>query len=111
MEYERLKQLADELEAEKKRLEAEQKALKAAKKNNSKISLPKMPSLSLPDININIGVPSKKGKTEQIAEPKEFVEAEYIEITDQYDPMDLNRDGVVDEKDVDLLKELLNSKN
>ncbi len=96
-----------DVDEEYERLKTSLNKYKEEKANKKKITLPKV---ELPPININL--PSiGKPKTQQIpakAKKQAYIDADYVEIIEQeelsneieYDPLDLNRDGVVDEKDL-----------
>ena len=98
-EYERLKYehtaVMSVLEQEKL-LSTENKGLKGV--------LNKLPQVNMPAL----GLQAKKGLPQLGNKLTRNLHGEYVDIVDmdaQYDPMDLNHDGVVDEKDLELMKQ------
>lgn len=98
LEYERLKQCLYYYEQEKE--------TESGAKLIDKIK-PAMPKIPAPHVNINLPQFGKKAKT-PLSSQEKFADADYTPAgQNAYDSMDLNHDGVVDEKDLELFKEQL----
>ena len=97
-EYNRLKQCMYYYEQEKE--------ASAGKKLIDKIK-PAVPKIAGPRISINLPQLGKNANAQR-SSLEEFTDMEYASAAQtSYDSMDLNHDGVVDEKDMELLKERL----
>lgn len=101
-EYERLKESMAAFEQEK----ASKSATKAFEK--AKAALPK---ITAPKLNISLPQFRKAENNQPNESAEEFIEADYTFVEqDTFDAMDLNHDGVVDEKDLELFKEMMEKK-
>lgn len=102
-EYQRLKQGMAEYLQEKE----DASSKKSLPKSKSKI-----PQLAPPRINVSLPQFGKKAALPQSSPIVDYIDAECDSSKQTvFDPMDLNHDGVVDEKDLELLKQMLETKN
>ena len=98
-EYQRLKQSINNYQEEKVNGATKKSILK------TKTTIPK---ISSPHINVSLPQFVKKADTKPAEIEAEYTDIESVQIESViYDPMDLNHDGVVDERDVEIFRHMM----